>query len=375
MINSPKTHSSYEKKQPTLVRDRNELIQSNFHPYNALNLERTNPELPEFMGESQVIKNFVASIQKVANSKSRVLILGESGTGKELAAQWIHRQSTQSDQPFVAVNCAAIPTELIESELFGHEKGAFTGALERKVGRFEQAESGTLFLDEVGDLSLRAQAKLLRALQENYFYRVGGTKPVPFKARVVSATNQHLLQAVNKKTFRHDLYYRLAIIILHLPALSERREDIPQLAEVYLHKLIDTHEVDSCSFTKGALHALQCLDWPGNVRQLQNVVERLALLTEGPQITKAHVSSHIEPDEHYIWGVNFKVMELADSIQDFLKKSATLREFKTQSEAWFLETKLYQHQWNVALTARELGMTRSALYAKINQYSLPLNRG
>lgn len=328
--------------------------------------------LPDFTGKSAAIQQFVLSLNKVAGSSSRILLLGDSGTGKELAAQWIHSHSFRAEESFVAVNFAAIPAELIESELFGHEKGAFTGADERKIGRFEQAGSGTLFLDEIGDLSLRAQAKLLWVLQENYFYRGGGTKPIPFQARVLAATNQHLLSAISKRAFRHDLYFRIAIIVLHVPSLSERRDDIPQLSEHYLHSLIANHHVETCSFTKGALTVLQRLNWPGNVRQLQNVVERVALLSQGPLFTKADVEEHLIAEEHVHEHARLKNEHPADSIQDYLAKSATFTQFKERSEAWFLQSKLSRFHWNVAETARELGMTRSALYAKIKKYALPL---
>ena len=343
---------------------------NNSHERNTLqDPDHLNGHLPEFIGKSIAIQELYQSIKKVAQNASRVLILGESGSGKELAARWIHHLSSRSEQPFVAVNCAAIPSELIESELFGHEKGAFTGAIQRKTGRFEDAEEGTLFLDELGDLSLSAQAKLLRALQENQFYRVGGNKPIRFHARVLAATNRDLMDAVSKGKFRHDLYYRLAILILHVPSLRERREDIPLLVRNYLEHLIEQERIGSCVFTKGAMDFLKRLEWPGNIRQLHNVVERVALLANGPEITKEDILHFTEEDEHSLL-MDRNSAEREDSIRDFLLKSGTFRQFKERSEAWYLEHKLTQCGGNVAKTAEELGITRSALYEKIKKYSL-----
>lgn len=230
------------------------------------------------IGETQGILQIREMIEKVAPSDARVLITGENGTGKELVARSLHDLSERRSMPFVEVNCAAIPSELIESELFGHEKGAFTSAIKQKKGKFELASGGTLFLDEIGDMSASAQAKVLRALQENVIQRVGGEKDIRVNARVVAATNKDLRKEIEKGNFREDLYHRLAVILIHVPSLNERRDDIPMLAEHFMTMVCAEHGIARKSFDDKALEELQKIDWTGNIRELRNIVERLIIL-------------------------------------------------------------------------------------------------
>ncbi|HNR85867.1 MAG TPA: sigma-54 dependent transcriptional regulator [Taishania sp.] len=232
------------------------------------------------IGESAEIMQIKAMIEKVAPSDARVLITGGNGTGKELVARSLHDQSNRKDFPFIEVNCAAIPSELIESELFGHEKGAFTSAIKQKKGKFELAEGGTLFLDEIGDMSASAQAKVLRALQENTIQRVGGEKDIKINTRVVAATNKDLRKEIEEGRFREDLYHRLAVILIHVPSLNDRRDDIPVLAEHFLTMVCGEHGIQRKNFSKDALEALKNTDWTGNIRELRNIVERLVILCD-----------------------------------------------------------------------------------------------
>ena len=243
------------------------------------------------VGESEAIRGIVEMICTVAPSDARVLITGGNGTGKELVARQIHELSTRYDAPFVEVNCAAIPSELIESELFGHEKGAFTSAIKQRKGKFEQAQGGTLFLDEIGDMSLKAQAKVLRALQENKIIRVGGEKEILVDVRIVAATNKNLRSEMDQGNFREDLYHRLAVIPLHVPSLNERRSDIPLLVEHFLARICEQHGKIMSEVKPQAMHRLEHANWTGNIRELRNVVERLVILApKGGVITEELVS-------------------------------------------------------------------------------------
>ena len=234
----------------------------------------------DMIGNSAAINEIKEMIEKVAPTDARVLITGGNGTGKELVARWLHEKSNRSKFPLIEVNCAAIPSELIESELFGHEKGAFTSAVNQRKGKFEQAEGGTLFLDEIGDMSLSAQAKVLRALQENKISRVGGEKEIKVNVRVVAATNKNLKEEIQKGNFREDLYHRLSVIPIHVPSLNQRVEDIPLLAEHFLQLLSEEHGIQTKKINKEALIALQKIDWTGNVREFKNVIERLIILCD-----------------------------------------------------------------------------------------------
>jgi DNA-binding NtrC family response regulator len=234
----------------------------------------------EMVGNSPAINEIKEMIEKVAPTDARVLITGGNGTGKELVARWLHEKSNRCKFPIVEVNCAAIPSELIESELFGHEKGAFTSAVNQRKGKFEQAEGGTLFLDEIGDMSLSAQAKVLRALQENKIARVGGEKEIKVNVRVVAATNKNLKEEIQKGNFREDLYHRLSVIPIHVPSLNQRIEDIPLLAEHFIKNLSEEHGMAPKKLTKEAITALQKIDWTGNIREFKNVIERLLILCD-----------------------------------------------------------------------------------------------
>ena len=257
-------------------------------------LKRKVGKVQEMVGTSNAIQKIKDTIDKVAPTDARVLITGENGVGKELVARWIHEKSNRNNGPLVEVNCAAIPGELIESELFGHEKGSFTSAVKQRIGKFEQANGGTLFLDEIGDMSLNAQAKVLRALQEGKITRVGADKDINVDVRVVAATNKDLLKEVDEKLFRLDLYHRLGVIIIHVPSLNERREDIPHLVNYYLEMIALEYGQPLKTIDKPAMDALKNHDWTGNIRELRNVVERLIILS-GKTITGEDVSSYVFP--------------------------------------------------------------------------------
>ncbi|MCB0569634.1 MAG: sigma-54-dependent Fis family transcriptional regulator [Phaeodactylibacter sp.] len=249
----------------------------------------------EIIGESGSIQQVRDTIERVASTDARVLILGPNGTGKELVARWLHEQSTRAGQQIVEVNCAAIPSELIESELFGHEKGAFTSAIKQRIGKFEQANGGTLFLDEIGDMSLSAQAKVLRALQENTITRVGGDKEIRVDVRVVAATNKDLRREIAAGRFREDLYHRLAVIIINVPALNDRKEDIPMLAKHFIAQICNEYGAGPKEVTEEALAQLQKVNWTGNIRELRNVIERLIILS-GNVIGEEDVRRYVMPD-------------------------------------------------------------------------------
>jgi two-component system nitrogen regulation response regulator NtrX len=287
-----------------------------------------------------------------------VLLTGESGTGKELVARAIHRMSDRRRGPFVEVNCAAIPGELIESELFGHEKGSFTGAHAQRKGKFESAHGGTLFLDEVGDMSAPAQAKVLRALQEGIVERVGGNEPIAVDVRVLAATNKNLDEEIREGAFREDLYYRLNVVPLHVPPLRERPEDVPDLARHFLAVYAQENNQPLKQFADDALEALARRDWPGNVRQLKNVVERLAILVDSPVIGRSHLDE-LEP------GSPRGAAGLAAA-----PGAGTFQEYKESAERAFILASLQENDWNVSETARRLEMPRSNLYKKIEKYGL-----
>lgn len=257
------------------------------------NLKRKAFKAQEMIGESASIKKIKETIEKVAPTEARVLITGENGVGKELVARWLHEKSNRADGPLIEVNCAAIPGELIESELFGHEKGSFTSAIKQRIGKFEQANGGTLFLDEIGDMSLNAQAKVLRALQEGKITRVGADKDITVDVRVIAATNKDLMKEVENKTFRLDLYHRLSVILIHVPSLNERKEDIPLLADRFLEDICNDYGIAKKAISDDAIKALQDYNWTGNIRELRNVVERLVILS-GKAISKEDVKNYVQ---------------------------------------------------------------------------------
>jgi len=258
-------------------------------------LKRKVSKVQEIIGESEAILKIKETIEKVAPTDARVLVTGENGSGKELVARWLHEKSNRSAGQLVEVNCAAIPGELIESELFGHEKGSFTSAIKQRIGKFEQASGGTLFLDEIGDMSLSAQAKVLRALQEGRITRVGGDKEIAVDVRIVAATNKDLLKEVEEKNFRLDLYHRIGVILIHVPSLNDRKDDIPLLVDKFLKDIADEYGQPVKAIDKKALEALKKHNWTGNIRELRNVVERLIILS-GKTITDTDVSAYVMPD-------------------------------------------------------------------------------
>jgi len=312
----------------------------------------------EIVGRSFGIRALLDRIEKVAATPARVLITGENGTGKELVARAIHRQSTRAKKPFVEVNCAAIPGELIESELFGHMKGSFTGAVSDRAGKFEQADGGTLFLDEIGDMSANAQAKVLRVLQDGVVTRIGGNKPVQVDVRVLAATNKNLEEEITAGRFREDLFYRLNVVPIAVPALRERREDIPQLVVHFLQQLAARDGLPARGITDDAIRRLQELEWQGNVRELRNTVERLVILASHAVIGVADVDRLVGRRAAESPGLGG------------LLDIATFEEFKQAAERAYLLAKLRAFDWNVSETARALDMPRSNLYKKIERYAL-----
>jgi DNA-binding NtrC family response regulator len=310
----------------------------------------------QILGESPKIKEILDVIERVAPTDARVLIMGENGTGKELVARAIHRQSKRSAKPFVEVNCAAIPSELIESELFGHEKGAFTGATSQRIGKFEQADSGTLFLDEVGDMSLRAQAKVLRALEEGTIERVGGNKLVSVGVRVIAATNKNLDEEIKKGNFRDDLYHRLKVIPINVPSLRERRDDIPLLVRAFIEDVCARNGIARKSVSGDSLNRLTNLEWRGNVRELRNTVERLVILSPGNTVDLSLLE--------------FGGAKAAGEFNEILNAGGTFQQFKERAEAAFIRKQLELHKWNISKTAEALDIQRSHLYTKMKRYGL-----
>ena len=333
---------------------------------NALDLSRLNREnvklkqrgAARILGESAQIKELLGSIDRVAPAQARVLITGENGTGKELVAQRLHDLSPRHDGPFVDVNCAAIPKDLLESELFGHEKGSFTGAHAQKKGKFELADGGTLFLDEVGDMDLAAQAKVLRVLEQNRVERVGGSSPIDVDVRVIAATNKNLPEEVKEGRFREDLYYRLNVVEVRCPPLRERRDDVALLAAAFLEEAVKRNGTPPRAFDEAAMQALAREDWPGNVRQLKNVIEHLAILAPAAIVTAEDVT-------RAVGGAT-----TTTTLTDPYRGVKTFEEFKETAEHEFLERRLLDNNWNVKRTAELLGMQRSNLYKKIDKYNL-----
>ncbi len=323
----------------------------------------------EIVGSSKAIKQVIERIEKVAPTAARVLVTGENGTGKELVARAIHALSPRARGPFVEVNCAAIPTELIESELFGHMKGSFTGAFADRAGKFELADGGTLFLDEVGDMSLSAQAKVLRALEEGVISRVGSGKTLEVDVRVVAATNKDLQAEIAAGRFREDLLYRLNVVPIEVPPLRARRGDIPQLVEHFAEQLTRRGGLPPKQFDKEALQRLAAHDWPGNIRELRNAVERLLILAPGPVVAPADVE-RIAGLATGVAGDGARGMSAADLAGAPWMRAGTFEEFKQAAERTYILAKLKENDWNVSETARTLDMPRSNLYKKIERYGL-----
>ena len=315
----------------------------------------------QLVGDSPNMRDLKSQVERAAPTKATVLIAGESGTGKELVAREIHRRSSRASEQFIQVNCAAIPEELIESELFGHEKGSFTGAVRKQTGKFVAADNGTIFLDEVGDMSLRTQAKVLRVLQEGEVEPVGSAQVVKVDVRVIAATNKDLTEEIRNGRFREDLYYRLNVIPIRTPPLRERRDDIPVLAEHFARLFAEEHNYHPKKFTVAALKALQDAPWRGNVRELRNLIERMVIMVPAETVDVTDL-----PAEFF--------RAAADIIAGALRLN-TLQEFKDEAEKAFILAKLREHGWNVSKTAEAIDTPRSNLYKKIDQYDIKREAG
>ncbi|HZT76670.1 MAG TPA: sigma-54 dependent transcriptional regulator [Vicinamibacterales bacterium] len=323
----------------------------------------------QMIGESPALKLVMASVARAAPTNATVLITGESGVGKELVARTIHGNSRRSRERFIQVNCAAIPEELIESELFGHEKGSFTGATEKQVGKFEQADRGTIFLDEVGDMSPKTQAKVLRVLQEGEVERLGSARTIKVDVRVIAATNKNLEEEIEKGRFREDLYFRLAVIPIHVPPLRERQEDIPLLVRHYMDYFSRENNVRPKRITQAAIEALQRYRWKGNIRELRNTVERLIIMTGSDTIDAADLPDMVR-SPGVTSGAGLAAPRSAAGDGSGEMKAGTLREFKDNAERAFLVAKLRENGWNISKTAEVIDTPRSNLYKKLEQYQI-----
>lgn len=322
------------------------LLKENF------NLKTLSEKKYELIGNAPGMQELRQTIRKVARTNSTVLITGESGTGKELIARNIYMLSSRKNQPFVQVNCAAIPEELIESELFGHEKGSFTGAYEKKIGKFDRAHKGSIFLDEVGDLSLKAQAKVLRVLEEGEIQRVGSDEVKHIDVRVIAATNKNLKEEIKKGAFREDLFFRLNVVPVHSPPLKERQEDIPQLVEHFIDYFSEENNLKRKKFSDKVIQLFREYEWKGNVRELRNLVERLLIMSEGKIITENDLPESMRNNTVEKQALSFGEIKL-------------WKDFKAHSEKYFIEEKLKLYNYNIARTAREIELPRSNLYKKI----------
>ena len=319
----------------------------------------------ELIGGSPSMTTLREQIMRVAPAKASVLVTGENGTGKELVARSIHYYSERRDKAFVAINCAAIPEELIESELFGHEKGAFTGAVAQKKGKFDLADNGTLFLDEIGDMSLKTQAKILRILQERCFERVGGTRVVTVDVRIIAATNKELDEEIRQGRFREDLYYRLNVVPFRVPALRERGEDIPLLVAYFVDQFFRREGREPKKFLPEALELLHRYDWPGNVRELKNIVERILIMTPGGIIGASDIPELKE-------GQAMAASQYAKAAGS--AGLGTLREAREEFEREFILQKLEENDWNISRTAEMIELERSNLHRKIKSYGIDVRK-
>jgi two-component system, NtrC family, nitrogen regulation response regulator NtrX len=336
-------------------------------------LKRKVSKVRDMLGNSPAISKIKDTIERVAPTDARVLVTGANGSGKELVARWLHEKSNRSNGPIIEVNCAAIPSELIESELFGHEKGSFTSAVKQRIGKFEQANGGTLFLDEIGDMSLSAQAKVLRALQESKITRVGGEKEIDVDVRVVAATNKDLLKEIESGNFRMDLFHRLSVILIHVPSLAERKDDIPLIAESFCEEICSEYGMPPKKFSEGAFETLKALPWTGNIRELRNMVERLIILSD-KVITDADVRtfanpSAAQPISHATGTTPTQTTQSGTNYDQF----GSFQEYKDYAEKEYIKYKLEKNNWNVSKTADDIDIQRSHLYSKIEKYGLKRN--
>jgi DNA-binding NtrC family response regulator len=343
--------------------DRDKLLISVRNALLQYKLRRENKKLKavveyenKIIGNSRAIQSILETVERVAKTDARILITGENGTGKELIAQEIHKKSNRSDKELIEVNCAAIPQELIESELFGHEKGAFTGAIKDRIGKFELAHGSNLFLDEIGDMSLQAQAKVLRAIEEGKIEKVGGSGKIEVDVRIISATNKNLIEEIEKGNFREDLYHRLNVIPIHIPPLRERKEDIPLLIRHFSDFFCRKNKFNHKEWDADAVEYLKNLPWKGNVRELRNFVERAVIMIPHDKIKKDDLLPHLPETQ-------IKTDELFSSVNSF-------QEFKEKSEKIFIEKQLKANDWNISKTAELLGIQRSHLYNKIKKYGI-----
>ncbi len=343
--------------------DRDKLLISIRNAVGHSNLKKENLSLKQslqteykIIGESDAIKQILSSIDRIAGTEARVLITGENGTGKELVAREIHKRSKRADNAIIEVNCAAIPNELIESELFGHEKGSFTGALQQRIGKFEQADGGTLFLDEIGDMSLQAQAKVLRAIEEGVIERVGGNNRINVDVRIISATNKDLQHEIEEGNFREDLFHRLNVIPINVPPLRDRRDDIPLLINHFLEILIKKNNFSNKTFSEEAYSILSNLPWKGNVRELRNIIERIIIMAPHDEIT----ATDIQPLVGVQHSDGSELVDISNSFQ----------EFKEKAERAYIIKQLIANAWNISKTADIMEIQRSHLYSKMKKYNI-----
>jgi two-component system, NtrC family, nitrogen regulation response regulator NtrX len=335
----------------------------------------------EIVGQSPALRTVLESVQRASPTNATVLLLGESGVGKELVARTIHRNSPRAGQRFIQVNCAAIPEELIESELFGHEKGSFTGATEKQVGKFEQADRGTIFLDEVGDMSQKTQAKVLRVLQEQEVERLGSARTIKVDVRVIAATNKNLEEAIDRGEFREDLYFRLNVIPIIVPPLRERRDDIPRLVQHFAKRTTEEHNLKPKRFEPAAMDALSRYRWRGNIRELRNTIERLMIMTPADSVRVEDLPADIRSAESSAARTPVAAASTETASPGAAPAPAradtqaagvagTLREFKDASERAYLVQKLRENNWNISKTAEIIDTPRSNLYKKLEQYGI-----
>jgi two-component system nitrogen regulation response regulator NtrX len=345
-------------------------------------LRRENRELKlameakyEIVGNSPSLRKVLEAVQRAAPTNATVMLLGESGVGKELVARTIHRNSPRAGQRFIQVNCAAIPEELIESELFGHEKGSFTGATEKQIGKFEQADRGTIFLDEVGDMSAKTQAKVLRVLQEQEVERLGSARTIKVDVRIIAATNKNLEEAIQHGEFREDLFFRLNVIPILVPPLRERRDDIPLLVQHFAKLTSEEHNLKPKRFDPRAMETLQRYRWRGNIRELRNTIERLMIMAPGDLVRPEDLPAEVRgdgaprpaaPEPVAVTGQGSR----PESPVVQTPPPGTLREFKEAAERAFLIEKLRENNWNISKTAETLDTPRSNLYKKLEQYGI-----
>ncbi|OGU62768.1 MAG: Fis family transcriptional regulator [Ignavibacteria bacterium RBG_13_36_8] len=341
--------------------DRDKLLISVRNAVGQSNLLKENKKLKKdliseetIIGKNKSLLNVLEIIDRVSQTDARILITGENGTGKELVARAIHRKSKRSNKDLVEVNCAAIPNELIESELFGHEKGSFTGAIKQRIGKFEQAHNCNLFLDEIGDMSIQAQAKVLRAIEDGKIERVGGSTKIDVDVRIIAATNKEIKEEIKNGNFREDLFHRLNVIPIHVPPLRERKDDIPLLINHFSNLICEKNRFSKKSFSKGAIEVLQNMQWTGNVRELRNLIERIVIMIQKEEINEKDVLSLVPPSK--------------SSIDDILNVGNSFQEFKEKAERAFILKQLEANNWNISKCSEVLGIQRSHLYSKMKKY-------